>query len=287
MDIHQAALISQPDSRYARVNPFRCRMWPLHDRIEDYISEASCRKELESFKKYGQFVPVLARRVIDDPEFDAELVFGARRLFIARQLSKPLIVEFRDLSEHQAIIAMAVENLHRQDISPYERGRSYSTWLNRGLFASQEELARALGISASQVSRLMKIGRLPNAIIRVFGRPTEIMESWGLELIDALSDPERGQQVLKKARALTTSGSLPSPRNVYEILISVSAKIKPRLRPKDDVVKGQDGRALFRVRRQQKALVVMLPLNQSTYALLPEIQTVIATILERSSPIST
>src|ERR1051325_11559924 len=40
-----------------RVNPFRCRMWPLLDRLGDYITEQSCRAEIESFARYGQLVP--------------------------------------------------------------------------------------------------------------------------------------------------------------------------------------------------------------------------------------
>jgi len=30
------------------VNPFRCRMWSLHDRMDEYLNEATCRPEIEA-----------------------------------------------------------------------------------------------------------------------------------------------------------------------------------------------------------------------------------------------
>ena len=43
------------------INPFRCRMWEFHDRLEAHISEKSCRDEIASFATHGQFVAVLGR----------------------------------------------------------------------------------------------------------------------------------------------------------------------------------------------------------------------------------
>lgn len=52
------------------VNPFRCRMWDLHDRLEQHLTDESCKKEIESFKRHGQLVPVLGRRLLNDKEHD-------------------------------------------------------------------------------------------------------------------------------------------------------------------------------------------------------------------------
>src|SRR5215472_14327187 len=62
------------------VSPFRCRMWSLHDRLEEHITEESCKAEIESFQSHGQVVPVIGRPVPEDPGYDFELIFGARRL---------------------------------------------------------------------------------------------------------------------------------------------------------------------------------------------------------------
>src|ERR1700678_2391533 len=121
-----------------KVNPFRCRVWTLHDRIEEHITEESCRTEIDSFAVHGQVVPVLGRPVLGDPNFDVELIYGARRLFVARHLNQPLLVELCDLSDFEAIVAMDIENRQRSDISPYERGVAFATWLRTGHFASQQ-----------------------------------------------------------------------------------------------------------------------------------------------------
>jgi hypothetical protein len=67
-------------------------------------------------------------------------------------------------SDREAVIALDVENRHRKDISPYERGTSYKRWLELGHFKCQKELARALEISPSQVSRMLKLAQLPAVV---------------------------------------------------------------------------------------------------------------------------
>ena len=59
---------------FVAMNPFRCRMWEFHDRLEAHISEQTCRDEIESFSRHGQFVPVLGRTLHGDPSYEAELV---------------------------------------------------------------------------------------------------------------------------------------------------------------------------------------------------------------------
>jgi ParB family chromosome partitioning protein len=139
-----------------------------------------------------------------DPSHDIELIYGARRLFVARHLNKSLQVELRELSDREAIVWMDIENRHRKDISPYERGLSYARWLQKGHLQSQEEIGRALKVSSSQVSRLLKLARLPSAIVAAFGSPIEICEGWGLELIEALEDPSRRQATMQAARATSS-----------------------------------------------------------------------------------
>ncbi len=162
------------------VNPFRCRLWVLHDRLEEHVTEETCKAEIESFLSRGQLVPALGRALRGDPDYDVELIYGARRLFVARHVNKPLMVELQELTDHEAILAMHIENRQRLDISPYERGLSYVSWLRAGHFASQGELARALGISTSQVSRLCRLAGLPAVVVDAFRNPAEIREEWGL-----------------------------------------------------------------------------------------------------------
>lgn len=266
------------------VNPFRCRMWKLHDRLDEYVNETTCQAEIESFRRNGQLIPALGRRVQGDPDYDVELAFGARRLFIARHLNVPLLVELRELSDMEVVVAMDVENRHRKDLSPYERGRSFASWLRAGFFGSQEELARALRISASKVSRLTALARLPAVIVDAFGGPLGICEGWGVDLLRMWDNPERRPTITRVARAIANTSPRPTPEHVYERLLSAgSGKGRRRRRSDhDEVVKSTQGQPLFRLRRQRKAIALLLPADQVPPDVLGEIRDSIRDIIERA-----
>jgi ParB family transcriptional regulator, chromosome partitioning protein len=259
------------------VSPFRCRMSDLHARLEGHVTEESCKAEIESFLRHGQLVPVLGRPLRGDPDCDVELIYGARRLFVARHLNMSLQVEIRALSDREAIIAMDIENRHRTDISAYERGLSYLRWLRTGHFDSQERLARGLRVSSSQVSRLLKLARLPAVIVQAFGNPLELCEGWGLDLSEALEDPERRAATLAKARAICAMTPRPPARDVYRSLLAAPARgRKLKARPHDDVVKGEDGVPLFRIKYLSSAIAMVIPANSVSSAALKLIERAIA-----------
>lgn len=263
------------------VSPFRCRMWSLHDRLEEYISEESCKSEIESLAKHGQLLPVLGRPIRGDTAYDAELIYGARRLFIAKHLNVPLTVELREMSDKEAIVALDIENRHRKDISPYERALSYVRWLREGQFTSQDDLARTLRISASQVSRLLQFAKLPAVVIAAFPRPVEIRETWGLDLVKACEDPLTRQSIVRRARMVAASKVQLSSLEVYQSLMGVVAGSPRRgRRLHDEVVKANDGMPLFRIRHQRKTVALLLPAGKASSKSLERIRQAVAQILQ-------
>ena len=263
------------------VNPFRCQMWPLHDRLEGHITEKTCRAEIESIARHGQLVPVLGRALKDDPAHDIELIYGARRLFVARHLNKPLAVEVREMSDREALIAMDIENRQRLDISPYERGMSYASWLRSGHFKSQDEIVRALKISPSKVSRLLKLARLPSVVVDAFRSPAEICEGWGLDLMDALDDSQRRPAVLRKARELRALQPRRSCREVYRLLLTAPG-LREKLKPgrRTEIIKDQHGKLLFRLRQQTGAVALVVPNSRLSAGALEQIQLSVTRILQ-------
>jgi ParB family chromosome partitioning protein len=262
------------------VNPFRCRMWELSDRIESHITEETCRAEIESVSRHGQLVPVLGRALRGDPDYDFELIYGARRLFVARHVNKQLAVEIRTLSDRDAIVAMDIENRQRADISPYERGLSYTRWLRGGLFKSQDDIAQSLKVSASQVSRLLKLARLPSVIVNAFDSPTQICEGWGLDLIDALDDANRRQATVLRARALgNLSPRLPACEAYRQLLSASTPGRKPKEKLHDEVVKDERGGPLFRIRQQRKSIAFLLPVDRVSARMLDSIRVAITGVL--------
>lgn len=263
------------------VDPFRCRMWEFHDRLEQHVDETSCREEIESFLKHGQLVPALGRTLRDDPDYDVELIYGARRLFVARHLNKQLRVELRPMSNGEAIAAMDIENRHRLDISPYERGRSYVKWLQHKLFNSQEDIARQLKISASQVSRLMKLAQLPSVVVAAFKSPADICETWALELTAVLDDSKSRERTCALARSIASSPVRPEPREVLRRLLSASApghKIKGTRH--DEVVVGRKGQPLFRIRQLASTTAFVLPSERLSADLLAHLRLAISHVMD-------
>jgi ParB family chromosome partitioning protein len=259
-------------------------MWSLHDRLDEYITADTCAAEIQSFSKHGQLVPVLGRRVQGDPDFDVELIYGARRLFVARHLNKELLVELRAVSEREGMIAVDIENRQRRDISPYERGLCFTRWLRGGHCKTQEDLARMLKVSASQVSRLVKLARLPSVVVNAFGGPLGICEGWGLELVEAWDDAGKREYVAQKARSIAASVPRPPPQEVYEELRAASLRVRlPKTTNRDEVVTGESGTPLFRIRRQRNAVALVIPSEKLSRALLNDIRAVLVGLLQRAS----
>jgi ParB/RepB/Spo0J family partition protein len=291
MQYTKAEATSRPRSTFVHVDPFRCRVWELHDRLEDYLTEWTCREEIESFAKHGQVVAAVGRRVKQDAQHDVEIICGARRLFAARHLNKPLLVELRELSDMEALIAMDVENRQRRDLSPYERGLSYAKWLRRGFFQSQEELARTLQVSASQVSRLLKIARLPAVLLSAFEQPTQLQESWGLELSEAWEDASRRGLLAKRARALAGTPTRPSPEAIFKHLMAPAGVIRARgSGARDTIVRVGPRQVPVRIRRLRKYVCILLPCHSATDSLIGVVTQTVAEFLcalQRSDETST
>jgi ParB family chromosome partitioning protein len=272
----------------ASVDPFRCRVWSMHDRLEDHISEENCADEIESFSEHGQRSRVLGRPVCDDPDYDVEVICGARRLFVARLLKMHLLVEMRELSDKEAIIAMHIENCLRKEISPYERGLGYLRWLRGGYFASQDEMAAALKVSTSQVSRLLKLARLPSVIVNAFGSAIDIRENWGAKLTEVLEDPARKEPTIRAARSIAADSARLMPHEVYRQLLASAAPTEPGGRkaipvPHDQVIEGKDGAPLFRIRHQRDSIALLLPVDKTSAKTLDTIQRAVARILTASA----
>jgi ParB family chromosome partitioning protein len=210
-------------------------VWASHDRPEEELTEANCRAEMEHIRKYGQAVPVIGRPVPDDPNWKAEIICGARRLFIARQLGIPLRVELRQLSDREAFAVMDGENRLRKDLSHYARGLSYASALRDKLFKSQRELAQSLGISVAQVTRCLKLAKLPAIVVDAFPKSSDIREGWGIALYDACASERVKAALIARARRLAEMQPRLAPEIVYRKLIR---GLRPRgVRVPDEVIR--------------------------------------------------
>lgn len=255
MSTHRA-----PDSGGSvTADPFRCRVWDFNDRIEEYVTLESCRDEIASVERAGQLVPAVGRRLQGNPDFDIEIICGARRLFVARHLKIPIRVELRELTDQHAAAAIVVENSLRKQISPYERGLWLAKLLRQKVYRSQDEMARGLDITPTQVTRLLKFAELPTLVISAFASPHDILESWAVELHKAWAD-ERHSLLSDRARALQKRAPQPPAVAVYELLLAPRKSVgRSRTRNLSRIVKSAAGTPLFRFERQRTEVVLRIP----------------------------
>lgn len=250
----------RPDAAsFITADPFRCRVWDLNDRIEEYVTEESCRSEIASMERDGQLVPAVGRMLKGDPDFDIEIVCGARRLFIARHLGIPIRVEIRELTDRQAAVAVETENSLRKQTSPYERGMWLAKLLRQGMYRSRDEMAKDLGITPTQVTRLLKFSELPTVVIGAFPSPHDILESWAVELHKAWND-ERRRLLTERSRSLAAATPRPAAIFVYQSLVaSPTHGGRSRNKAMRRIVKSPDGNTLLRLERQRKEVVLRIP----------------------------
>lgn len=104
------------------------------------------------------------------------------------------------------------------------RGVSYLRWLRSGQFKTQDVLSRALKVSTSQVSRLLKLAGLPAVVIAAFESPLSICGTWALELAQSLEDPERRKLTCSRARAISLINPRPGAHEVFRQLLSAGVK---------------------------------------------------------------
>lgn len=270
----------QPDAgSFITADPFRCRVWDLNDRIEEYVTEESCRAEIASVERDGQLVPVVGRVLRNNPDFDVEIVCGARRLFVARHLRVPLRVEIRELTDRQAAVAIKTENSLRKQTSPYERGLWLAKLLRQGIYRSRDEMARDLGTTPTQVTRLLKFTELPAIVIGAFASPHDILESWAVELHKAWKD-ERRRLLTERCRSLGTAAPRPPAPSVYEMLLAAPTHGgRVRFKAIRRVVKSPDGATVLRFEHQRKEVVLRIPNALVNPAIEAELTQVVAAVL--------
>lgn len=153
---------------------------PFKDHPFRVLDDDRMMETVESVKKYGVLVPIIARPM---PDGGYEIVSGHRRkraCELAGLNEIPAIV--RDLDDDEAVIIMVDSNLQRENILPSERAKAYQMKLEaikhqgerRDLTSDQvgqklkvavERVAENAGESKSQVQRFIRLNNLEPPLI--------------------------------------------------------------------------------------------------------------------------
>ena len=204
------------------VDPRRCRPWKYHNRTEGWYTRERCQDLIDSIAKDGQLEPALARKVDGDPKHDFELIFGMRRRFACEATGHKLKVRVIEADDARAAILMHIENADRQDITPMERAMSFANQIEAKVFATQDAMAEALGVSKGQVAKMIKAAGLLKhpGVAALFADRSEIPVEQAYKLAALMERPGAKEIVLKAAQNLgQRGGAKRSPAEVLKALL--------------------------------------------------------------------
>lgn len=113
-----------------------------------------------SIKQHGIIQPLVLRRKNDK----YEIIAGERRYKAARMaglVSVPAIIS--NLSDIDSAQVAIVENVQRKNLTAIEEAKSYQALLEKG-FMTQEELAKKMGLSQSNISNKLRLLTLDESV---------------------------------------------------------------------------------------------------------------------------
>lgn len=201
------------------LDPARVRIWPGNARHQASLTEENCRDLIDSIvAEGGQKVPVVVRRVTDDPDHDYELIAGTRRhwsISWLRANSYPqtqLLAQVQNLDNESAFRLADLENRARRDVSDFERARNYRDALKSYYNDRQNRMAERLSLSRGWLSKMMTVASLPDWAVAAFASPADIQLKVCYQLAQKLAalaegDPKTLRRVKAEAEAIATDQS--------------------------------------------------------------------------------
>lgn len=257
------------------VDPARCRMWERHNRRYDLLNESVCGDLLESLRSQGeQEFPAIVRRVEGDPDYDFEVICGARRHWAVSYLKNVehrdirYLVEERELTDEQAFRLADVENRSRKDISDYERALDYRHAVETFYGGTAQRMAERLEVPKAWLSRFLDLAKLPTDVVEAFGDVRQLRENHAREIKPLLADGSSRPRVMAEAKRLAVQqaemiargqGPLDAPKVLALLKRAAAGDVKPVTKAGKSVtaVINSAGAILFTLARKGSKKVVL------------------------------
>lgn len=175
-----------------------------------FFTKESLQELSDSIKVQGIIEPIITR--MRDGKY--ELIAGERRLRAAKLAgiaTIPAIV--KDFNDQQSLELSLIENLQREDLNAMDEGEGYAR-LAAEFGLTQEEIAKKVGKSRSNVANMVRLLSLPKQIKDSL-RKGEISAGHARSLL-SLDDPEKQLQMWKEI--------IKNKLNVRDIEVMVTGK---------------------------------------------------------------
>ena len=181
--------------------------------LSPYSNRAASDKNDPSYKELKRLITLTGGNVTSavvsvepNPQVPGQdmnvLISGHRVWEVCKELNMDLnVVLVKGMSALEITRHMSMSNSGRKSLSALEAGRSFVKYLEAGLFASQAELARELGIAESDVSNAIKLAKLPELVVAAFASPDDIQHKFAKALADAVKADLKNVLLLAKRLA--------------------------------------------------------------------------------------
>lgn len=257
------------------VDPARCKISEYHDREYSLLNEHNCEDLIHGFLEMGkQEFAAIVRRLSGDPDYDWEVIAGARRHWTVsylRSKNRPefkFLIEERQLTDEEAFRLSDIENRNNKDISDYERARKYKRALSQ-FYSSQKDMAKRMEVSEAWLSRFLDLASLPNEVVNAFPVITDIKVEHGKRLKPLLKDEKNSTKILKRAvellaekKKLAEKGSVISAQQVVTELVNSVKDIKGS-KTESVELKSKSGASMMSAVKKGKGTIVLNVLPES------------------------
>ncbi|MDA7979481.1 MAG: ParB/RepB/Spo0J family partition protein [Pirellulales bacterium] len=172
---------------------------PDPDQPRTEFSEEAIERLANSLRDAGQLAPIRVRW--SEPAGKWLIVAGERRWRAAKLAGLPAIDCFcheRELSEGEVLQAQMIENLLRENLKPLEEARGFERMMQIHGYTGKQ-VARALSVPESKVTRSLALLRLPEEI-QTLVESEQIAPRTAYE-ISRIEDPDQQQRLAQQAAA--------------------------------------------------------------------------------------
>ncbi|TGX49074.1 ParB/RepB/Spo0J family partition protein [Sphingomonas gei] len=244
------------------VDPVRCRMWAGHNREYGLLNEQRCEDLIESIKAQGrQEIPAIVRRVAGDPDYDFEVICGARRHWTISWLRShnypdfKFLIDVREIGDEEAFRLADIENRARDDLTDLERARDYLRALDAYYDGRQKTMAERLKVSESWLTRYLDLARLPIEVTQAFADPQELGVRNAIALKALMKPDDRKARAFKEAERLAkaqedSGQAMPVLDVIKALTVAVDPPKRsgsPKKSGKPETVTGAGGKPILRI----------------------------------------
>lgn len=206
---------------------------PFNDRLGE--DEEEFQALLEAIREVGQSSPVLVRPHPDGSSRYV-IVYGHRRVKVARELGVKVRAVIKPLEDINHIIAQGQENTARADLTFIEKSLFAKKLLSAGI--SKDDIKKALTVDDTLLSRMLSVvEHIPVRVLDAVGAAKGVGRDRWEQLKKTLLNPEKAAQ----ATEIVDSGLLdevPSPDR-FAVLADAITKSRAR-RPSSGRAKEQN-----------------------------------------------